>query len=91
MVWWPWSSKCASATSLPPPLVGLCSLANFINSADRVIMPVAIVGLSREFGYSLHQQAWVLSAFPAGYISSQVVRRVVGVVFRILESFRRSL
>ena len=57
---------------MPSKVVALCSSANFINAADRVIMPVAIVGLAKEFGYSLHQQGLILSAFSAGYMSSQV-------------------
>lgn len=50
----------------------LCVFANFINSADRVIMPIAIGNIAAEFDYSLMEQGWILSAFPAGYISSQV-------------------
>jgi hypothetical protein len=56
-------------------LVTLCSAANFINAADRVLMPICIIELALEHGYSLHEQAYILSAFPAGYISSQVCRR----------------
>ncbi|VDM30100.1 unnamed protein product [Toxocara canis] len=63
--WLPWTAGLGSA-------VWLCALANFINSADRVIMPIAIGGLSAEYDYTLVQQGWILSAFPAGYISSQV-------------------
>jgi hypothetical protein len=51
----------------------LCALANLINSADRVIMPVALAsGLAAEYEYTLVQQGWILSAFPAGYMSAQV-------------------
>uniref|UniRef100_A0A915PWW6 Major facilitator superfamily (MFS) profile domain-containing protein n=1 Tax=Setaria digitata TaxID=48799 RepID=A0A915PWW6_9BILA len=50
-----------------------CVVANFINSADRVIMPIAIGNIAEEFDYSLVQQGWILSSFPAGYISSQIV------------------
>lgn len=52
--------------------VSLCSLANFINSADRVIMPIAIIQMSAEFKWGLHEQGWILSAFAVGYLSSQV-------------------
>uniref|UniRef100_A0A914X5I8 Major facilitator superfamily (MFS) profile domain-containing protein n=1 Tax=Plectus sambesii TaxID=2011161 RepID=A0A914X5I8_9BILA len=62
----------------PSAAVGLCAAANFINAADRVIMPVAIVGLSQQHRYSLVQQGWILSAFPAGYISSQIVGSCAG-------------
>lgn len=54
-------------------IVGLCSIANFINAADRVIMPVAIIPMTDEFKWSLHWQAWILSAFAFGYFTSQVV------------------
>ena len=59
-------------------LVWLCSLANFVNAADRVLMPICIIELAREFRYSLHEQAFILSAFPAGYISSQIVGSCAG-------------
>jgi hypothetical protein len=47
-------------------------MANFINSADRVIMPIAIVSMVDEFKWDLHSQGWVLSSFAVGYMSSQV-------------------
>ena len=50
----------------------LCSVANFINSADRVIMPIAIVPMTDEFKWDMHGQGWVLSSFAVGYMSSQV-------------------
>lgn len=53
-------------------IVGLCSIANFINAADRVIMPIAIVPMTDEFKWSLHWQGWILSAFAFGYFTSQV-------------------
>ncbi|MFH4978647.1 hypothetical protein AB6A40_005356 [Gnathostoma spinigerum] len=53
--------------------IWLCAFANFINSADRVIMPIAITSLSTDNDYTLVQQGWILSAFPAGYISSQII------------------
>ena len=52
--------------------IALCSLANFINSADRIIMPIAIVQMTDEFNWDLHGQGWILSAFAVGYMSSQV-------------------
>ncbi|GFS13599.1 sodium-dependent phosphate transport protein 1, chloroplastic [Elysia marginata] len=57
----------------PSRIIALCSVANFINSADRVIMPIAIVPMAQEFHWDLHQRGWVLSAFAIGYMSSQVV------------------
>ncbi|VDP16251.1 unnamed protein product [Soboliphyme baturini] len=70
-----------SCKCFPSRLVCLCSLANFINAADRVLMPIAILGLAKEYGYSLYQQGWILSAFPAGYISSQIAGSCAGAQF----------
>lgn len=53
-------------------IVALCSAANFINSADRVIMPITIVPMTDEYKWSLHWQGWILSAFAFGYFTSQV-------------------
>jgi len=50
-------------------LVALCALANFINAADRVIMPIAIIQMTDEFNWSLHMQGWILSAFSIGYFT----------------------
>lgn len=52
----------------------LCSIANFINAADRVLMPIAIISLSKEYKWNLSQQGWVLSAFAFGYFTSQVFK-----------------
>lgn len=57
----------------PAHTLWLCSVANFINAADRVIMPIAIVPMTDEFKWDMHGQGWVLSSFAVGYISSQVV------------------
>ncbi|XP_039286184.1 sodium-dependent phosphate transport protein 1, chloroplastic-like [Nilaparvata lugens] len=54
-------------------IVGLCSVANFINAADRVIMPIAIVQMTDEFKWNLHWQGWILSAFAFGYFTSQII------------------
>lgn len=54
-------------------IVALCSLANFINSADRVIMPIAIVPMTDIFKWTLHDQGWILSAFACGYFTSQIL------------------
>lgn len=53
--------------------VALCCLANFVNAADRVLMPIAIVPMSDEYRWSLLWQGWILSAFAVGYITSQVL------------------
>ncbi|KAJ8040428.1 putative anion transporter 4, chloroplastic [Holothuria leucospilota] len=54
-------------------LIFLCGMANFINAADRVIMPIAIVPMSDLYHWDLQLQGWILSAFAYGYISSQVL------------------
>lgn len=56
----------------PSHTIALCSIANFINAADRVIMPIAIVPMADEYNWDLHGQGWVLSSFAVGYMSSQV-------------------
>ncbi|XP_064476855.1 uncharacterized protein LOC135390843 [Ornithodoros turicata] len=53
--------------------IALCSLANFINAADRIIMPIAIIPMTDEYKWNLHWQGWILSAFAFGYITSQVI------------------
>lgn len=57
-------------------IVALCSAANFINSADRVIMPIAIVPMTDLFQWTLHAQGWILSAFAFGYFTSQILGKV---------------
>jgi len=52
--------------------IALCSAANFINAADRVIMPIAIIQMSAQFKWDLHEQGWILSAFSIGYICTMV-------------------
>ena len=62
-----------SSFPAPPRTVALCSAANFINAADRVIMPIAIIQMTDVFHWDLHSQGWLLSSFAVGYMSSQVV------------------
>ena len=50
----------------------LCSLANFVSNADRVVMPIAIIHLASELEYSMHTQAWIHSVFSVGYLGSQL-------------------
>lgn len=52
--------------------IALCSLANFINAADRIVMPIAIIPMTDHYNWSLYWQGWILSAFAFGYITSQV-------------------
>jgi MFS family permease len=56
--------------------VTLCSLANFINAADRAIMPIAIIPMAREFKWNLHLQGYILSSFPIGYLTSQLFAHI---------------
>lgn len=53
-------------------IIALCSLANFINAADRIVMPIAIIPMTDHYRWSLYWQGWILSAFAFGYITSQV-------------------
>ncbi|KRZ90939.1 Exosome component 10 [Trichinella sp. T8] len=41
-------------------------------------MPIAIVELAEEMKYGIYQQGWVLSAFSAGYIGSQILSSCIG-------------
>lgn len=79
------SAQAASA-HLPPPatsssssssrrslLIALCAAANFINAADRILMSIAIIPIAKQFKIGLHAQGWIHSAFPFGYISSQLI------------------
>lgn len=86
-------------------IVALCSAANFINAADRVIMPIAIVPMAKEFNWNFHWQGWILSAFAIGYFASQVnysktfqrfkisrgflVFKLLPLMFRLLEQIQQ--
>ncbi|KAK7604960.1 hypothetical protein V9T40_006146 [Parthenolecanium corni] len=54
-------------------IIALCSVANFINAADRVIMPIAIIPMAEKYKWSLSLQGWILSSFAFGYFTSQIV------------------
>ncbi|KAI1280897.1 putative anion transporter 3, chloroplastic [Halotydeus destructor] len=54
-------------------IVALCSVANFINSADRIILPIAIIPMKNHHNWTLHWQGWILSSFAFGYITSQII------------------
>lgn len=53
--------------------IALCSISNLINAADRAIMPIAILQMAPVFKWTMHDQGWILSAFPFGYFSSQII------------------
>ncbi|KAI3379631.1 hypothetical protein SNEBB_001796 [Seison nebaliae] len=53
--------------------VSLCTVANFINTADRTLLPLSIHTISSEVNLSLRWEGFILSAFFIGYISSQVL------------------
>ncbi|GAB6026522.1 hypothetical protein CHUAL_012945 [Chamberlinius hualienensis] len=53
--------------------VAFCSVANFINAADRIIMPIAVIPIGDQYHWSLHLQGWVLSSFSFGYFTSQIL------------------
>jgi len=67
--------------------VALCSLASFVNSADRVIMPIAIIQLTDEFKWDMHGQGWVLSAFAVGFMSSMVCHMARAASYQIFQCF----
>jgi len=67
------SSSSSSSSPRRSTLILLCAVANFINAADRILMSIAIVPISKEFKIGLHAQGWIHSAFPFGYISSQLI------------------
>lgn len=54
-------------------VIALCSAANFINSADRVLMPIAIIPMTARYKWTLYWQGWILSSFAFGFITSQVI------------------
>ncbi|XP_050536360.1 uncharacterized protein LOC126902798 [Daktulosphaira vitifoliae] len=54
-------------------IVILCAVANFINAADRIVMPIAIIPMTSYFKWSMHWQGLVLSAFAFGYLASQII------------------
>ncbi|VDD78054.1 unnamed protein product [Mesocestoides corti] len=59
-------------STAPLIVVALCCVANFINAADRVLMPITIISMADEFDWDLHFQGWILSSFSVGYLSSLV-------------------
>lgn len=69
-------------------IVGLCSVANFINAADRVIMPIAIVPMTDKYHWSLQLQGWILSSFAFGYLTSQVVEEYIALGNSTYDSLR---
>lgn len=53
-------------------LLLVAALANALNQADRAIMPIAVIPMSDEFGWTLMDRGIVLSSFALGYLFSQV-------------------
>ena len=66
------ASGMSSASKEVKILIAFCAVANFINHADRVLLPICIVPMSKRYDWDLSFQGWVLSGFGFGYISSQV-------------------
>lgn len=50
----------------------LASAANAVNQADRNIMPIAVIPMAEEFGWSMMQRGLILSSFAYGYILTQL-------------------
>ncbi|WAR24425.1 S17A5-like protein [Mya arenaria] len=73
----------------PSHTLWLCCMANFINAADRVIMPIAIVPMTDEFKWDMHGQGWVLSSFAV--IGASATRKYGGKNMLTLSVFLWSL
>lgn len=67
-------------------VVTLCSIANFINAADRVLMPIAIIPMTDEFKWNLYWQGWILSAFAVGYFTRYAYIMVCAVCSALTDS-----
>lgn len=52
--------------------VNLALLSYTISMSDRLLMSVAIIPMSEEFGWSLTEKGYILSSFGIGYITTQV-------------------
>lgn len=78
-------SSMLMAPSASYVIILLCSIANFINAADRVLMPIAIIPMADEYGWNMHFQGWILSSFSVGYLSSLVRILFDTLVCRLLE------
>jgi ACS family sodium-dependent inorganic phosphate cotransporter len=53
-------------------LIALCFAAVFICYVDRVNISLAIVAMTREFGWSKTTSGFVMSSFFIGYLLTQV-------------------
>lgn len=53
-------------------MVILCSICCCINYADRVNMSVAIISISEQYSFNLHQQSLILSYFYLGYLPMNI-------------------
>eukprot|EP00038_Savillea_parva_P000266 m.95169 g.95169 ORF g.95169 m.95169 type:complete len:524 (-) comp10091_c0_seq2:194-1765(-) len=65
------SSQRAPSASGINITIGLCHAAVFLSLCDRVQMSFAILSIADELGWTLDEQAQVLSAFFWGYIFTQ--------------------
>lgn len=52
--------------------VNMAVLSYTISMSDRLLMSVAIIPMSDEFGWTLTEKGYILSAFGMGYIATQV-------------------
>lgn len=67
------AEECCTQLVKPTVLViALGATANALNQADRNLMPIAIISMAAELGFSLMQRGLVLSAFALGYICAQL-------------------
>ena len=57
-------------------LVGACA-ANFLNQADRAIMPLTIPEMASHYNWEMGTAGSILSAFPVGYIVTNIVGGVL--------------
>ena len=53
-------------------VIALGTAANFLNQADRLIMPIAIIPMAEELNWSMLTRGYVLSSFFYGYITMQL-------------------
>ena len=61
-------------------LLAVC-IANFLNQADRAIMPLAIPEMASEYGWEMGTQGWVLSSFACGYILTNLAGGILAFLF----------
>ena len=52
--------------------VNMAVLSYVISMSDRLLMSVAIIPMSEEFGWTLAEKGYILSGFGIGYITTQI-------------------